>query len=237
MPKTKADSSPVIVLGMHRSGTSCLSGCLQEAGLYLGQVNEAAPANAKGNRENRAIMELHEDLLAGNGASWDAPRAGLRWTNEQAARRRALIAEYPAGRIWGFKDPRTLLALEGWLQDLPAARLAGSFRHPAAVARSLAVRNGFEPARSLQIWAAYNRALLQACARHGVLLVDFDLDPATYLSRVRAVARQLGLPGADRDIRFFETGLRRQAGTGGGQIALPEEVRELHLALRRAASC
>lgn len=46
-------ASTVLILGMHRSGTSCLAGSLQEAGLYLGEVNTAAPHNAKGNRESR----------------------------------------------------------------------------------------------------------------------------------------------------------------------------------------
>jgi len=46
-------SPPILILGMHRSGTSCLAGCLEEAGLYLGDVNLKAGFNKKGNRENR----------------------------------------------------------------------------------------------------------------------------------------------------------------------------------------
>jgi len=37
-----SSSQAVLILGMHRSGTSCLAGSLQEAGLYLGEVNTAA---------------------------------------------------------------------------------------------------------------------------------------------------------------------------------------------------
>jgi len=33
-------SPPILILGMHRSGTSCLAGCLEEAGLYLGDVTK-----------------------------------------------------------------------------------------------------------------------------------------------------------------------------------------------------
>ena len=73
------DHSPVgagqsiLILGMHRSGTSCLAGSLQEAGLYLGEVNTTAPHNAKGNRESRTIVALHDGLLQANGGAWDAP--------------------------------------------------------------------------------------------------------------------------------------------------------------------
>jgi hypothetical protein len=40
--------SPIIILGMHRSGTSLVAGCLEAAGLYLGPVNNYAPFNKKG---------------------------------------------------------------------------------------------------------------------------------------------------------------------------------------------
>jgi hypothetical protein len=104
----------VLILGMHRSGTSCLTGSLQEAGLYLGAINESAPNNAKGNRENLAIMDLQNEVLAASGGAWDRPPDAVVWSAEHKARRDALIATYPADRIWGFKDPRTLLTLEGW---------------------------------------------------------------------------------------------------------------------------
>ena len=45
----------VIVLGMHRSGTSLLTGSLEAAGLHLGEVNNAARYNPKGNKENESI--------------------------------------------------------------------------------------------------------------------------------------------------------------------------------------
>ena len=46
----------VLVLGMHRSGTSCLAGSLQQAGLELGDVFTSNPFNKKGNREHRDVM-------------------------------------------------------------------------------------------------------------------------------------------------------------------------------------
>ena len=63
-------SSQVIgVLGMHRSGTSCLTGTLEEAGVFLGEVVVQAKFNARGNRENRRIMDLHNAVLAAKGSS------------------------------------------------------------------------------------------------------------------------------------------------------------------------
>ena len=71
----------VIVLGMHRSGTSLLTGSLEAAGLYLGEVNNEAPFNRKGNKENESIRELNDALLERNDAAWNRPPNGqARWS-------------------------------------------------------------------------------------------------------------------------------------------------------------
>jgi hypothetical protein len=59
----------ISVLGMHRSGTSSLVGSLEEAGVFLGNVQRVNPNNPKGNLEHLKIMKLHDDLLAENGGS------------------------------------------------------------------------------------------------------------------------------------------------------------------------
>ncbi|HHL42269.1 MAG TPA: sulfotransferase family protein, partial [Hellea balneolensis] len=106
---TITTAQPVLILGMHRSGTSCLAGCLQEAGLYLGAVNTKAGFNTKGNREYRAVMELHEHLLNQNNASWDHPPATpVNWQDNELSALIKIAVEFPTHQIWGAKDPRTL---------------------------------------------------------------------------------------------------------------------------------
>ena len=56
----------IAILGMHRSGTSCLTGSLQEAGLELGEHHTWNPYNRKGNRENQDFVDLHDAILAAN---------------------------------------------------------------------------------------------------------------------------------------------------------------------------
>src|SRR5205085_1596864 len=84
----------VCVLGMHRSGTSCLAGTLEEAGLYLGEVIRKSPFNPKGNRENPLIMALHEELLSANSGSWDDPPREVVWSDEQRRARDEIIGSY-----------------------------------------------------------------------------------------------------------------------------------------------
>lgn len=201
----------VLILGMHRSGTSCLAGSLQEAGLYLGEVNTAAPHNAKGNRESRAIMALHDELLQVNGGAWDAPPEQVVWSAEYRARRDTIIATYPTGQIWGFKDPRALLTLEGWLEVLPSIHFVGAFRHPLAVAASLQARNGVAVEKSLALWMTYNRRLLDYQQQFGFPLIGFDWLPERYQQRLQTIAPTLNLTIPPGGFTFFESALRNNA--------------------------
>jgi len=202
-------SQAVLILGMHRSGTSCLAGSLQEAGLYLGEVNTAAPHNAKGNRESRAIMNLQDDLLHANGGDWDTPPEQVVWQQEHRARRDAIIATYPTDRIWGFKDPRTLLTLPGWLEVLSSVRFVGTFRHPLAVAASLNARNGIAIEKSLALWTTYNRLLLDYQRQFNFPMICFDWPPERYRQRLIAIVPLLNLTIPKDGFSFFESTLRR----------------------------
>lgn len=205
-------SSTIVILGMHRSGTSCLAGSLEEAGLVLGEVDRKRHTNPKGNRENLNIMDLNNAVLEANNASWNSPPdAACHWSDEHIQWRDRLIADYPADSLWGFKDPRTLLVLEGWLQGLPGAQLVGTFRHPLAVAGSLRDRNGFEINTSFDLWTRYNRRLLQALGTYGMPLICFDWSAERYNTVLRALALRLGLTPPATRFSFFETGLRRNS--------------------------
>src|SRR5690242_14188731 len=104
---------------MHRSGTSWLAGTLQQLGVELGEVNERAPYNAHGNRENERIQILHDAVLGESGGSWRRPPRRVVWSATRLAELRAIVrAMDDQFERWGFKDPRTLLALDGWKEVL-----------------------------------------------------------------------------------------------------------------------
>lgn len=188
--------APVAVIGMHRSGTSCLAGCLEDLGLHLGAVNTAAPHNKKGNRENPRFWPVHDAVLARVGAAWDAPPENpVAWTSSEIAALKSILADYDdLPTPWGFKDPRATLLLDGWFEALPDLRLIASIRHPLAVAGSLAARNAFEQERSLSIWAGYNTAVLRWRDLTTFQIIDYDAPD--YEAQVRAAAADLDLDGA-----------------------------------------
>ena len=207
----------VIVLGMHRSGTSLLTGSLEAAGLYLGEANNEAPYNRKGNKENEAIRDLNDALLEGRGAAWDRPPNGqIRWDRAGEARGRALIDPYRrAARPWGFKDPRTVWTVEGWLRLLPRARLIGVFRHPSLVVRSLVARDGrvgMDPDAALGIWCAYNAELIRLQRKHAFPMLHFgavETFRQEFVAPLASFAREIGLTGSPD--RFFDRRLVHQS--------------------------
>lgn len=206
----------VFIVGMHRSGTSCLTGLLGDAGVWLGPVEKGSPHNTKGNNENRQVMNLNKAVLAANGAAWnDPPDGAALWSSEHDARADELLGELlQPGRITAMKDPRTLLIGDGWRRaarraDVPCSNI-GTFRRPERVVASLTARDpSLDPGECLGLWVAYNRSLLDLHDQAPFPIVDFDLPADRYLLQVRAAFEKLGL-GPPEQLDFFEGGLRHQ---------------------------
>ena len=201
---------------MHRSGTSLLAGSLQAAGLNLGTVNNQAPFNRKGNMENVRIRDLNDAMLDQHGASWKHPPATqIAWSRADSRRALSLLHPYhSAGRPWGFKDPRTIWTVEGWLRLLPNAHLVGVFRHPALVAQSLVARTGalsVSEDEAFEIWCSYNSELLRLKRILRFPLVHFgilDRLHEEFFAPLARLARCIGLPKSVDT--FFDDGLLHQ---------------------------
>lgn len=228
----------VAILGMHRSGTSLLAGTLEECGLDLGDVSTTAPANEKGNRESWLVVALHEDLLRRAGGGWDRPPPqDVAWGPLHRAVRDLFVGSFAGSSRWGFKDPRTLFCLAGWLETLPGLESVGMFRHPLEVARSLQQRTParFDLHKGLALWSAYNERLLAWHERTGCPMLEYDDDGGRFNERAAMLARRFGLP---RDVdpgrlTFFEPRLRHQRAAAA---PLPADVATLYDRLRELAA-
>lgn len=154
----------LLVLGMHRSGTSVTSGILWHLGVDLGHdLMEAAPANEKGFFENTAIVALHDRLLARMGRAWDDPRPwGDEWRNEalivayKERLKARILREFGRSPIWAVKDPRLCRLLPLWKRLFCELRITGRailvLRDPREVAASLQARDGMETDVALRLW-------------------------------------------------------------------------------------
>ena len=206
------NSSAIIILGMHRSGTSCLAGSLQQAGLHSGDVVESAPFNKKGNRENLKIMDLNTAILQYSGGDWDDPPESIIWSDEHSNERNRIIQTLTSNTdsIWGFKDPRTLFTLPFWQEEIKSFRLVASYRHPLAVANSLAHRNNFSIDKGLSIWEKYNLRLLKYLHENHCPLICFDVEKRQYQKDLMRIIKQLGLRLFSEENTFYEDSLKHQ---------------------------
>lgn len=224
------DLTAIIILGMHRSGTSCLTGCLQQSGLHLGSVFEWNPHNLKGNRENPEVMKLNDEVLLQNGGSWDNPPQSVTWDAAQAAERNRIIATLSAhaGKYFGFKDPRTLFTLPFWEEALPRIKFIGTYRHPMSVAKSLHTRNPGEMPieKGLELWKVYNARLISCVNAYNFPLVSFDVSSDDYLHSIERVFEHFGMGGKEVGCGFFDDELRHQQTPG--QEDLPAEVAAMY---------
>lgn len=222
----------VLILGMHRSGTSCLAGALADCGLAFGTVNRAAPHNAKGNMENRAVMKVNDDLLAASGGSWDRPvRAS--WSREHRSKRDGALKAYRGFDRFGIKDPRMLFVLDGWLEVLDAPDIVATFRHPMAVARSLENRNGFPIDVGLELWRKYNAELLTLHDRYGFEVIHFRPDISSYSREVTGTVSRLGLELPPEGITFVDRSLMHADSTDDD--VGDEAIDQLHRRLLEAS--
>ena len=126
----------VIVVGMHRSGTSAVSGMLSSLGVFMGKKLFSAQkgVNEKGFYENSAIVDLNENAFDLLNWTWDDPLANCFEQFDESAvsslekQAFALIkTEYQEQSIWGMKDPRTSLLLPFWIKVLAKSNIEPCF--------------------------------------------------------------------------------------------------------------
>lgn len=209
---------PLLILGGHRCGTSLVSGLLWQAGLHMGTLLPAGPDNPRGFFESVDVLAAHEAILQAQERDWTCPPHRLDLNTVDLEPLAGVIHELARdGRPWGVKDPRLLFLLPAWAEMLPAMRLIGVLRHPAAAAASLAARNGFSPEVARAIADAHQARLAALHARLGFPIVDYDGPRPLLFDRVRAVAEGIGLAwDAEAAENLFDPGLRHQRPEGAG---------------------
>lgn len=158
MPSIAIAGKPLLVLGMHRSGTSSFAGLAARLGAELGKDLLAADQwNPRGYGEHRGVMDIHDRFLAAQGLRWDSPRRPGHFTGPAADEARAALAalferEFAGAPLFAVKDPRLCRLLPLWrpllgsLPQPPACVIV--IRHPLEIAASLERRDGIARSRS-----------------------------------------------------------------------------------------
>ncbi|MGD1919526.1 MAG: tetratricopeptide repeat protein, partial [Pleurocapsa sp.] len=190
----KTPITTVCVLGMQRSGTSCLAGSLQAAGLPGGKVMKYCIHNTKGSRENQSINDLNESIFTSNNGSWYSPPATIKYSTKHQQHRNRIVADLNSQfPVWMFKDPRTVLTLPFWQEKIPNLQLIASFRQPLKVAMSLYQRQSLQiPLREgIKLWIYYNSLILEAYKQKSFPLICFDSPQDEYLTQLSKIVNLL----------------------------------------------
>ena len=165
----------VIVLGMHRSGTSAVAGILHLNKIIMGSNDnfkpKPLPQNPKGFYENYDFRKINDNML--NEVNYKVkslnfnipiplPKKKIEWKMEYLIKKQ--IDKYSK---WGWKDPRTCLTLDHWLNIIlkfkkkEDIKIIFTIRDPLAVANSLKKRDGLDIYSGLKLWKVYNHRALR----------------------------------------------------------------------------
>ncbi len=183
---------PVIVIGMHRSGTSMLTRFIQDLGVFMGK-------DLSENDESRFFMDLNRWLLFQAGASWDIPKA-IDHMDPVFVERSADLAKRRLGSVlswqylgfsrflrhrnvcnlresWGWKDPRNTLLLPVYQKLFPEARIIHIHRNPIDVAVSLRNRELKIPENEGFSWKEllkFDLLKYERLVAHSLMVNDLD---------------------------------------------------------------
>jgi len=202
----------IVVLGMHRSGTSAVTRGLKVLGVELGD-NFIPPAadNEKGFWEDLDLNKLNIELLQFLSQDWHTlisiPRDELKSEKLAAFRLRAIELLNEKTKLinaFGMKDPRMAKLLPFWQEVFDHCQFEVDYviaiRNPLSVAKSLATRNKIAEEKSHYLWLTHVLANILDTAGSPKILVDYDRlmdDPSVEILRI---AQALGLEdGIDPD--------------------------------------
>lgn len=251
--ESPADSQTlIVVLGMHRSGTSAITRALETMGVNLGErlMPPAPGVNDKGFYEDLDLVALNEAMLDACGYNWDSAAPILDSDVERLANQgyvleaitllRSRLARYP---LFGMKDPRIAKLMPFWRRVFTEAginvRYVMAYRNPLSVVQSLEARDEFARTKSFLLVADYMVTSLSLVNTAGLVMIDYDrlmADPRKQLEELSA-GLGLALDQAALDAYctdFLEPGLRhsqfaaRDLQLDPSAIAL---VKDIHAAL------
>lgn len=204
---TDSNRKLVVVLGMHRSGTSLITRGLESIGLITGDnLIQAIPGvNEKGFFEDVDFVELNEELLAECGKDWHSlepieesdvddllEKGYLKRAADLLQVKRSLYPRFV------FKDPRTTRLLAFWSKVFESEGLDVHYimaiRNPLSVAKSLLARDGFSPLFSYYLWIGYILSGLEYAQKRPAFIVDYDRVIEDPFTEFKAIAGWLRMP-------------------------------------------
>ncbi len=145
----KAKGVPIVVLGMHRSGTSVVANILNRVGISMGEeFLDPDGFNPKGYFEDKNFLWINKGIFENASGIWYEPpsvkeikKGGEKF--EKAIKKAVSKRRQKAGlNSWGWKDPRNCLTCWNYYPEILDARFIVVVRRFADIRRSLNTTHG-----------------------------------------------------------------------------------------------
>lgn len=154
----------IVVLAMHRSGSSAVAGVLHYLGVDMGKGHFMPPSakNPKGYFEDKRFVALNECILASVGGAWNV-NVSREWIDYARDKFDDEVRDLVSGRtgIWGWKDPRTVMTFPLYAPHLHNVEFIVVARTEEAIAQSLQARNKIPLEQGLEFAATYNQRIAE----------------------------------------------------------------------------
>lgn len=184
----------VVVLGMHRSGTSAIAKALSIMGVNLG-VNLLPPKedNKKGFWEDFNIVDFNTNLMQQQFQDWDTFGPIEQDFSDECYEKviKYVEKEFGDSTVWGFKDPRTSRLIPFWNSIFKKINSDVVYcvvvRNPLSVIKSLEKRDGFSAHQASLLWYQYNMDIIAGLTDVPFTVIDYDslfIEPENNLIRL-----------------------------------------------------
>lgn len=193
-PVISSKAKTVIILGMHRSGTSLTAGVVNKLGVNVGErLLGKCWTNPLGHFEDEDFIQLNARILESAGGTWDNPPAPdkiydqkNRFENEI----KDLLRAKNRNNLWGWKDPRTSLTIELYMPYIRKPHIIVCHRDWENIIKSLKRRSGMTEEYARNLIKMYETRTKIFIDQHHTLPVlhvsyeDFLKRPETMISRI-----------------------------------------------------
>jgi GT2 family glycosyltransferase/glycosyltransferase involved in cell wall biosynthesis len=192
----------ILVLGMHRSGTSAVTGMLAHLGVEASdRLIPAAEDNPKGFFEHADIWSINQDLLQELESDWDDPAPlPADWTKAEATREagakiREVLRRDFASSLAVIKDPRLCRLMPLWRDVLTSegytVKIVLAVRAPLDVVASLVKRDALRAAEAAGVWLRYQLEAEAATRGDRRVVVPYEDLLRDWQAQARRVATAL----------------------------------------------
>ena len=209
------DKTLVVVLGMHRSGTSVMTKALETLNVSLGtELLDAGRGNTKGHWEDLNVLAINERLLNLAGLNWHSvgplPLGLLESDGGQQLIKEAVAlvnSRLEQLNCWGFKDPRTARLLEFWLKVFEKSGVTPRFlfaiRNPLDVYQSHHKRDNFFFDKCQHLWLLHSLPNIDLVKDYLTCVVDYAEFIDEPASKLDVIAETLSLEKDEQAIASF----------------------------------